>query len=514
MLSLDNVKVLVLEPANQAHPSREMARPNGSLGPLYLIGSLRRRGIHADYLDGTVGWDSSKLQETFFNHIQLENGNVRYGLSNEFLSEIISNYDVVATSSIFSVQTRMNFEVANVAKKVAAQRGKKILTVSGGVNARALREHFLSNNFDIVALSEGEETIIEIVTQMVKPKPDFSKINGIAFRIGNKTIINPVKRSTVRQKNLDYLPAPAFDVLPIDIYSQLGITHGGKFKKGFKHATIQTSRGCQDKCTFCHISIEKKYPDLFGNIASLRGFSSERIASDVKQASDLGVTRLYIEDDNLFYGKRRLRELAPSLKRDGIEYSNINGANLRFLFKKTSGKDFEIDYEFIEMLADFGLIEFSLSFETNNMEMMNKYASGKFDLDNLNSVKLVKALTKAGIRCFGSFLIGFKDEPWESVIGTKNFAKILIDSGLSAAGFAVPVPYPGTIDFENIMRNKTIRENFNRDPLSYCDHMQTRGKPLFPTAIPAEKLYSAVEEFWFEVNDTKHTSSRIQHNVN
>ena len=78
-----------------------MARPNGSLGPLYLIGSLRRRGIHADYLDGTVGWDSSKLQETFFNHIQLENGNVRYGLSNELLSEIISNYDVVATSSIF-----------------------------------------------------------------------------------------------------------------------------------------------------------------------------------------------------------------------------------------------------------------------------------------------------------------------------------------------------------------------------------------------------------------------------
>ena len=512
MPSLDNIKVLVLEPANQA-PPRDMARPNGSLGPAYLVGALRRHGIYTDYLDVTVGWDLSELQKFFFNRTRLDNGNLRYGLSDTALAEIISGYDVIATSSIFSLQTRMHFEVARTAKEAASQSGKKIFVVSGGVNARALREHFLSNNFDIIALGDGEQTIIDIVEQLTKPKPDFTEVNGIAFRIGDKTITNPVPRGANSQKNLDYLPAPALDSLPLDIYEHLDVPHGGKFVERLRFAPIQTSRGCQDKCTFCHISVEKKETDLVGNIGSLRGFSTERIASDVDQAVDLGINRLYFEDDNLFYGKRRLAELAPCLKREGLEYSNINGANIRFLFKKTSSGGFEVDTEFIEMLADFGLVELALPFETSNVEIMNKYASGKYDLENMDSVKVVKALRNAGIRCYGSFMFGFRDEPWESMVATKDFAKVLIDAGLNGAGFNVPVPYPGSLDFEYVMRSDAVRHDFNRDPLSYTDHLQNHGKPLFPTVVSAEKIHAAVEEFWLEINDPNHTSSRKQHTV-
>ncbi len=81
-----------------------------------------------------------------------------------------------------------------------------------------------------------------------------------------------------------------------------------------------------------------------------------------------------------------------------------------------------------------------------------------------------------------------------------------MDAGLCGASFCVPVPYPGSLDFE--MRDKVMRDKFERDPLFYCDRMQPHGKPLFPTAVAAEKLHSAVEEFWLEVNDQEHTSSR------
>ena len=74
-------------------------------------------------------------------------------------------------------------------KKVSKENGKKILVVSGGVNARALREHFLSNGFDIIALSEGEQTIIQIVDQFSSGKPDYSQVERIAYRQNNKTII-------------------------------------------------------------------------------------------------------------------------------------------------------------------------------------------------------------------------------------------------------------------------------------------------------------------------------------
>ena len=58
----------------------------------------------------------------------------------------------------------MQFEIAKIAKDVSKQIGKKILTISGGVNARALREHFLSNNFEGTIEGILEKNINSIVS--------------------------------------------------------------------------------------------------------------------------------------------------------------------------------------------------------------------------------------------------------------------------------------------------------------------------------------------------------------
>ena len=149
------IRVLLIEPAVQ-RPSFDRAKPNGNLGPAYIVGALRRHGIEVDYLDATVGQNGRDLNKTFYNRTELENGLIRFGMNSSEFPEIFSNYDIIATSSIFSAQTRMHFEIAKIARKVSKENGKKILIVSGGVNARALREHFLSNGFDIIALGEGE----------------------------------------------------------------------------------------------------------------------------------------------------------------------------------------------------------------------------------------------------------------------------------------------------------------------------------------------------------------------
>ena len=139
-----SIRVLVVEPANQ-HTPFERARPNGSLGPAYIIGALRKCGFEADSLDACVGPRGRNLNETFYRREELESGNIRCGLSTTELAEIFAQYDMVATSSSFTVQTRMHFEIAAMAKKVEKENGQSILTVSGGVNARALKEHFLLN---------------------------------------------------------------------------------------------------------------------------------------------------------------------------------------------------------------------------------------------------------------------------------------------------------------------------------------------------------------------------------
>ena len=348
--------------------------------------------------------------------------------------------------------------------------------------------------------------------QLSQLKPDFSKVNGIAFRRNGATVLTPAATST-GPRNIDELPFPALEALPLEIYRHLGIAHAGLALDGVKFASFQTARGCQDKCTYCHISVEKLQSDVLGKIGNLRGFSPERVGQDVQRAVDLGVSRLFIQDDNFFYDKRRLAKLTPFMKRDGLDYAILGGANLRFLLKKNSSGAYVIDEDFTGLLKEFGLREMMLPFESSNLDIMQKYASGKYNPETMDSKAIVRNLAKKGIRLSANFMIGFPDEPWESILRTKEFARQLKSEGLDHVGFTVAVPYPGTVDFENVMRDPQTRAEFDRDPLKHTDRMYQRGRPLYKTAVSGDRIEKAVHEFWLELNDPEYTTAKLQLNV-
>ena len=238
-------------------------------------------------------------------------------------------------------------------------------------------------------------------------------------------------------------------------------------------------------------------------------FSNERVAEDVDRAVKLGVSRIYFEDDNLFFNTKRLYKLAPHLKREGLSYANQNGANLRFLVKKNAANRYVTDDDFIKMLADFGLDEQMLPFETKSNEMMKKYATGKFDPDEMNPIGILKSLKKNGIWTRSAFLIGFRDQSWESILETKEFAKELFAEGLDQAGFSIPVPFPGTMDFQHEMSKPDIYKDFNENLLYYTDRMNVRNKPLFHTKVPGEDLQAAVYDFWQELNESSYVDKSL-----
>lgn len=458
------MKVLIVEPPNQ-QMGFDTARVNGSLGPAYLIGALREHGIEADYYDGTVGWPEDAPETTYYNRTVQPNGMIRCGAAVERLTEVLAGYSLIATSSIFTAQTRMHFELAAIAGRLG------IPIISGGVNARALASHFKQAGFQAIAPGDGEAFIVQAAG------------GHAAYPAMND------------------LPRPALDALPLKAYWDLGVPHAGVLPKGTRFAAIQTSRGCQDRCTFCHISVEKQQGAGF-----LRVFSDERIHQYVDDAVQLGVERLYFEDDNLFFNKNRLRRLAPVLKREGLEYSNVNGANLRFLFDAG-----HVDEDFIGVLAGFGLKELVLPFESRSRSIMQTYATGKYDPDLLDSAALVGALKAAGIRCAGNFMIGFRDEPLESVLATIRYAGELRAAGLDAVGFMIPVPYPGSVDFQHLSAQE--RFAFDTNVLSYTDQMHWHAKPLFSTRVPGEQLAEMAIEAWVSLNSPEYRSYKTEGNI-
>ena len=152
------------------------------------------------------------------------------------------------------------------------------------------------------------------------------------------------------------------------------------------------------------------------------------------------------------------------------------------------------------MLSDFGLDELALPFETASKEMMSKYATGKYDPTEMNPFGILKAVKKNGIRAAAGFLIGFRDETLDSIKRTKEFAKLLMKEGLDQVGFAVPVPYPGTLDFQYEMSNSEQKKDFNENLFKYTDNMHNRGKPLFHTKVSGDYLVKAVRDYWEELN--------------
>jgi len=209
-------------------------KPEGSLGLIYLASSLRNKDFEVSVLDASVGNDSYTLEETFFNEKIQPNGLVRIGMNiKDILSEVV-DYDVIGISSIFTAQTRMAEEVV---AEIRREYPDKII-ILGGVNAKSQMPLFFNAGADLICLSEAEETIVEIGELLRKGERDFSKINGVA---GKEGFVNP--RLKIIQ-NLDELPIPAWDMLPLEKYWKIARPHGGGLKDGnVAYASVMFSRG-------------------------------------------------------------------------------------------------------------------------------------------------------------------------------------------------------------------------------------------------------------------------------
>ena len=251
-----NLKGILIYPPNQLMDI-ETPRPDGSLGPLYLASELERRGYEIDILDASVGGKNQTLQDTFYRRIKQENGLTRIGMDFSEIAEFVvgGKYDFVGISSNFTPQTNMVFKTAGAIKKAAPN----IPIFSGGVNARALKERFLSTEyFEGICLTEGEFIFPQMIESFIKSK-GLKEVSGVAYKQDDQIIINPINVGCF-PKHLDELIMPAWEKLPFEKYEQILSAHGIDVtgKPHGRYAPIMTSRGCPFSCFYCHISGEKK----------------------------------------------------------------------------------------------------------------------------------------------------------------------------------------------------------------------------------------------------------------
>jgi len=126
------------------------------------------------------------------------------------------------------------YQVAKIAKEVR----EDCKVIVGGPHATFLPDKTLleCGFIDIIVRGEGEETIRELAEAL--EKGEWERVKGIPFRKGNRVVSNEWRPFI---KDIDEIPFPSWDFLPMDKYQFCGQ----------RYASMLASSGCPFNCSFC-----------------------------------------------------------------------------------------------------------------------------------------------------------------------------------------------------------------------------------------------------------------------
>jgi len=325
---------------------------------------------------------------------------------------------------VFAVSANtIDFERSTVFCEKLRKEFPDMLIVIGGVHAnlqpiKIMKEHAC---YDLLVYGmEGELTFGELMISYKNSgfdrkkylESDLDSIKGIVFRKGSDVVRTPPMPVI---ENLDILPFPARDLLPMDKYMPLP----NQYLRP-PVVSMMVSRGCKFKCTFCNEGTKSGF---------MMRFRSPKLVVDEMQhvMEAYGAREVYFWDSTFSGDPDWTIELCKEIKRRKLDvtwscFCNILGTS----------------EEMIKEMAEAGCWNILFGIESGNEDLLLKMRKG-LSLDKVRQI--VKITKEAGIEIRASFMIGVPGETPEKGMNTINFA---IELDPDYAQFSICTPYPGT----------------------------------------------------------------------
>ncbi|MEM3228522.1 MAG: radical SAM protein [Candidatus Micrarchaeaceae archaeon] len=320
--------------------------------------------------------------------------------------------DIVAITST----TSMIPDAYNIAK-IAKEVSKNIITMIGGPHATFVPAMVLQecNDMDFVIKGEGELVFSNLLDALAKGKK-LEEVKGISYRHGGMIKDNMPEMLI---NNIDTLPMPALDLLPMDKYEVDGTQFG----------TVMTSRGCPYNCIFCSSSLQ------FGK--RWRGHSVDRVIEELKILREKYKKKeIEFLDDTFTLNMNRALELTKRINEEGLDISWSASARVN-LFSD----------EIAASMKKAGAHTIYFGIESASQETLNFIGKG---ITPELAMRAVEKATNAGLHSLGSFIIGFPEETKDDVNKTLSFSKKI---GVTFAQFTIATPYPGTRLWDYVIKN-------------------------------------------------------------
>lgn len=260
---------------------------NGSLahsiphGTLYLAAFLREKGYDVSiYNQDVYHWPEAHLTQYIDEH----------------------KPDVVGLSIIGGYY--QHAKLIKISKAIHAAKHKPVY-ILGGHGPAPEPEYFLRlTGAQYVCLGEGENTLYDMISGGGRSAYE---VHGLAF-IGPETNKLVVTRSREQIKDIDSLPFPAYDLVPMPHYmanrqfKQYGFSVGGRYGQ------MISGRGCPFHCTFCS--------RLFDGH---RERSTESIVEEIKMLQkNYNIQTIEFHDELMMSSPRRVAEICEAFNRNNL----------------------------------------------------------------------------------------------------------------------------------------------------------------------------------------------------
>lgn len=310
-----------------------------------------------------------------------------------------------------------------------------LVTIAAGLAISTMPRDLLNlcPHLDYIVMGEAEETVVELLGELKKEKPQLKKIRGLAYRNGSETVMTPYRPLL---PDLDRLPMPAYDLFPMDQY--LGFSSIEHYNEAV------TSRGCEGACSFCYewgLIDPRRRDDFFVH----RPRGGRLVADEMELLNKTyGVKALNFLDDDFNSERRKMIELLDELEKRDLDLQWFFMGRARNLMR---------DADLIPRMRKAGCYQVLFGIEVGTDDELVKIhkSDDPYTIEDLK--ELVRLLRRNDISTVGTYMNGFWEDDAEKI---KSRFRAVDEIDPDVGVIMLLTPMPGSPVWHRAMKDNRI----------------------------------------------------------